>query len=92
MHRMEQQLLIEIKDIYAIAVHCSRCGSETVVNLLNEESGVPEKCSCCREDFGSLTVQQPAREYVKAYRALVKVQHRITLRVKPQAWKPEVRP
>jgi hypothetical protein len=78
---MEQQLLIDIKDIASIAIHCTRCGSETVVNASNEEAGVPEKCSCCREDFAALGLQTPTRTYLTALRALSKLKERITLRI-----------
>jgi hypothetical protein len=78
---MEQQFIVDPKELSAIAIHCAYCQSETIINATNAEAAPPEKCSCCRTDFGR-SVQEPVRAYIETYRALLKVEHKITLRMK----------
>lgn len=85
---MEQQIVIDLRELSRIGVECSRCHAQFIVDAENDDASLTEKCMCCRrEDFSAQGVQDAIRDYVKMYRDLKRIiektQHKITLRAKP---------
>ena len=55
MRGMEQQIILDVKELSRIGVECARCHAQFIVDANSEDARLTEKCPCCRnEDFRDL--------------------------------------
>jgi len=84
MRGMEQQLIIDLKELSQISIECGKCQSQAIINVMSTDARPPQRCPCCNVEFDNRSVRDQISGYIGAYRMLLGVEHKITLRVKPE--------
>jgi len=85
MRGMEQQTIIDLKELSRISIECGKCQSEATMNAMSADARPPQRCPCCGEEFDNRFVRDQISAYITAYRTLLGIEHKITLRLKSVA-------
>ena len=71
------------------SIECAKCGTEITLDA-SRKAVAPEFCPSCKERFDSVSVQGPLDQYVTVYENIVKMKHKVRLKIKAviaEGWK-----
>ena len=82
MRGMEQQLILDLKDLEKIGVTCANCGTQVIMDVTKAGCRAPVSCPSCSETFykDSVRGDSPLDYLVNAMKTQ-KGKHRITFQV-----------
>ncbi|PYR97805.1 MAG: hypothetical protein DMG16_23365 [Acidobacteria bacterium] len=90
-----KELVFDFADMRLISLQCSECLTEVTIDASSNKGrrnqGVPVECPSCGTKFDHVSVQAPIASYLDLYTTLVKIKHKVRLKVIVEKEKAETR-
>jgi len=46
------ELIVDFSELRRVSIPCTKCATRVVLDLVDEEAGIPEECPSCGKEYG----------------------------------------